>query len=158
MDKDLKELQDETKARTEVVEVIKSKTADVTLKNVAKIKARFEAYNQVYDNYEFFIIDQSKKLKTGEYSAIPYKELGVARLIATWIFESEKYLEANEKFLQEVEKQTRKGFVSEALSTLPDDLKQKLLQKLEEEKHKLLEWFAKEVQLAYQKARKRDEK
>jgi hypothetical protein len=76
--------------------------------------------------------------------------------------ETERFLEEEGEKLQGAERETRKGFVEESLKALPEDIKSELLGKLNEKKHEVLEWFAKELQLAQKKAnerrRKRDDR
>jgi len=158
MDDSLKDMKAENEAEVAVTEVIKSKVSDLTLRSVAKVEARLEAYNKVYKNYETFITTEAEKLANSEYSGNTYKELGLARLIAQWVVETEAFLKEEEEKLQGAERETRKGFVEESLKALPNDIKNELLGKLNEKKHEVLEWFAKELQLAQKKTNERRRK
>jgi hypothetical protein len=162
MDKDLEQAKQELKTETAVVGVVKTETSELSLRSVAKVKARLQAYETVYTNYEKFIKNEAEKLADGKYAENTYKELGIARLIAHWVVETERFLEEEGEKLQGAERETRKGFVEESLKALPEDIKSELLGKLNEKKHEVLEWFAKELQLAQKKAnerrRKRDDR
>jgi hypothetical protein len=154
-DKTLDGLEAENEAEVAVTEVVKSKVTDLTLRSIAKVEARHEAYLKIYGNYEEFLIKESEKLNKGEYSGNTYKELGLARLVAQWAVDTEKILEEELPKIQGAERDTRKGFVEESLSGLPDDIKNELLGKLNEKKHEMLEWFAKELQLSQKQANER---
>jgi len=158
MDDSLKDMKAENEAEVAVTEVIKSKVSDLTLRSVAKVEARHKAYLKIYGNYEAFLIKEAEKLNKGEYSGNTYKELGLARLIAQWAVDTEKILDEELPKLQGAERETRKGFVEESLSGLPNDIKNELLGKLNEKKHEVLEWFAKELQLAQKKTNERRRK
>ena len=151
----LKELTTEGEAEVAVTTVIKSKIADLRLRTVAEVQARYEAYGKIYDKYQGFLINEAEKLYNGEYSGNTYKELGMARLIAQWTIETEKFAEIESEKLQGVERETRKDFVKEALRALPDEIKNELLGKLNDKKQEVLEWFAKELQVAQRKANER---
>jgi len=150
-----KDMENETKAETAVTKVVKSEVADLQLKTVAKVKARLQAYESVYGNYEQFIKNEAEKLAEGSYSENTYKELGIARLVAHWVVETERFLEEEENKLQDAEKRTRRGFFEESFQSLPNDIKDELLRKFDERKHEFMEWFSKEVTLATKKANER---
>lgn len=145
-------LKDGLSSEVAVTEVIKSDVADFALKSVAKVRARLRAYENIYANYESYIINESLKLKDGNYSDNTYKELGIARLVAHWVVETEKFLDEEESKLQGIERETRKGFVEESLKVLPDDLRDEVLSAWNEKKQEVLEWFAKKLQSAIKKS------
>jgi hypothetical protein len=153
MTNDLDKVKKTLSTQAEVIDTLKSETAELSIKTTAQIKSRLEAYKQVYDNYEGFIIDLAKKLKDGQFGDNTYKELGASRLVANWLQETEEFLEENEKFLENVDKTMRQGFVRESLTELPEDTRKELINFLNEEKAQLLEKFAKKLQVALKKYR-----
>lgn len=148
MDEILKKAKKEVSTETEVVGVVKGEVAELSLRSVAKVKARLKAYELVYENYENFITTMAKELAEGNLKANTYKEMGVARLVASWIIDTETFLNENEDRLYGIEKETRSRFVGDTLKAFPDDIKEMLLKKLQDKKLELLEWFTKELQLA----------
>lgn len=158
MDKTLEKAQVEVQTEEAVVQVVTDEPSELSLRSVAKVKARLRAYESVYDNYQGFIKSMSTKLKADEFKDNSFKELGVARLIAAWIVDTELFLAENEEYLYGVERETRGKFVEESLHDFPDDIKDGLLDKLKERKHELLEWFAKELVLAQKEVSERKKK
>lgn len=148
MNKDLKQAQEETLTETAVTKVVQGEVADVSLRTVAKVKARLRAYELIFDNYQGFITMVASELADGKLKGNTYKEMSVARLVAQWIVDTETFLTDNEDMLYGVERETRSRFVEDALKEFPTDIKELLMGKLKEKKHELLEWFAKELQLA----------
>ena len=90
----------------------------------------------------------------GKLKDNPYKELGVARLIAHWLVDTETFLLENEALMKDLDGGVRKRFVEESLDVFPEDIKEELLIKLNEKKQELLIWFAGELQQARVKAAK----
>lgn len=148
MNEDLKKAKEEVETEATVVKVIKGEIAELSLRSVAKVKARLRAYEAVYDNYQNFITKMATELAADKLKDNTYKEMGVARLVAAWIIETETFLDENEDRLHGIERETRNKFVGESLKDFPDDIREMLLDKLKEKKLELLEWFSKELQLA----------
>lgn len=147
--KDLNQATEELDSEESVVQVVKGEISDMSLRSVAKVKARLKAYEAVYENYQTFITTVAGQLSKNEFQANTYKEMSVARLVATWIIDTEAFLNENEEYLYGIERETRSKFVEDSLSGFADDIKEMLLDKLKHKKHELLEWFAKELQLAH---------
>ena len=158
MNETLEKAQVEVQTEEAVVKVVTDDPAEMSLRSVAKVKARLKAYESVYENYQGFITSMSEELNAGRLKENSFKELGIARLIAAWIVETELFLTENEDYLYGVERETRGKFVEESLHDFPDDIKEILLDKLKEKKHELLEWFAKELLLAQKQVSERKKK
>jgi hypothetical protein len=156
-DNNFKEIQEETKTKSAVVEVIKSEVADTKLKSIADVKARFNAYEHVYENFVNFIKDQSTQLKDKKFADSTYKELGVARLIAAWLVDTERFLEEQEHVLHGAEKDVRKDFVKETLEALPEDLREEVMERAREKRLEFVAWLEQELRMAFRKARERTE-
>jgi len=142
----------------QVTEIIKSEAAEINLRTVAKIKAKYNAYEKVHGNFQTYILFVSNKLANNEFADNTFKEMGVARLVANWIVVTELFLENNEGVLEDAEKKTRRGFVTESLKELPKDLKDEVIDALNEGKAELLERTAKHIQIALRTARDRKKK
>ena len=139
-------IQEKTTAETAVAEVVKSEAAEISLRSIAMVKARYESYKDVYKNYEKFIKDSSKDLKGGKLKESAFKELGVARLIAAWIVDTEKFLEESEDLLANADRKVRGNFIKESLSGLPNKYQTALMSELDDKKGELIEWLAKTIQ------------
>lgn len=152
---ELEKVKEKVAIEAKITDVIKDEVADVSLKTVAKIKARYLSYEKIFGNYEKFVEYIAGQLAGNKYADNTFKEMGCARIVANWLADTEGFLEANENILAGVEKVARKGFVKQSLAGLPDDLRQDLLDNLNEKKAELLEQFAKDIQIALQTARDR---
>ena len=117
----------EVEAEQVVTGVVRSETADIAFRTVARAKARLEAYNRIAENYTKFIDSQAEKLQSGLFSSSPYKELGVARLISVWIAESEVFLKEMEPLLQDTERQMRQGFMEQSFNRLPKEVSDRIM-------------------------------
>lgn len=137
-----------------VATVLQGETTDLSVRTTAKVRAKLDAYEKIYANYESFIENQAKELADGKLKDNPYKELGVARLIAHWLVDTETFLLENEALMKDMDTGVRKRFVEESLDVFPEDIKEELLIKLNEKKQELLIWFAGELQQARAKAAK----
>ena len=144
----LERLKTATEAEVAVAEVVQNETSDLSLRTTAKVRAKFNAYLKVYENYEKFITAQVADLALGIYKDNPYKELGVARLIAAWLLEAEGFLLENESLMQNMESGVRKRFIEESLDSFPENIRNDLLEKLNDKKQEILIWFADELRLA----------
>lgn len=137
-----------------VATVLRGETTDLSVRTTAKVRAKLNAYEKIYANYEMFIEKQAKELADGKLVDNPYKELGVARLIAHWLIDTETFLLENEALMKDMSGGVRKRFVEESLDVFPEDIRNELLVKLSEKKQELLIWFAGELQQARTKAAK----
>ena len=117
----------EVEAEQVVTGVVRSETADIAFRTVARAKARLEAYNRIAENYTKFIDSQAEKLQSGLFSSSPYKELGVARLISVWIAESEVFLKEMEPLLQDTERQMRQGFMEQSFNRIPKEVSDRIM-------------------------------
>ena len=109
-DNNFKELQQETQTKIAVVEVIKSEVIDIKLKSIADVQARLKAYKLIRDNYEAFLTDQAELLAKPEDRPdwTTFKELGILRLIAAYLTETERWLDMQEPVLDGAERAIRK--------------------------------------------------
>jgi hypothetical protein len=143
-----------TKAQSEIeaenvsVQVLRSEVVDTSFRTVARAKARLEAYNKVYSNYEKFIVGQSEKLAAGVFAGSDYKELGVARLISLWIVESEQFLDSVAPLLEGTERGMRKRFIEQSFENLPEPARTQILSEFNRRKQELLVWLVQEIQKA----------
>lgn len=153
----LERLKAQTEAEVAVAEVVQDGVADLSLRTTAKVRAKFNAYLTVYENYETFITAQVADLAVGKYKDNPYKELGVARLIAAWLVEAESFLLENEALMQDAGSGVRKRFVEDSLDSFPEDIRAELLEKLNDKKQEILIWFADELRKARAKVTKKKE-
>lgn len=144
----LEKLKIKTEAEVAVAEVVQNEASDLSLRTTAKVRAKFNAYLTVYENYEKFITNQVSELADGKYKDNPYKELGVARLIAAWLLEAEGFLLENESLMQNMKSGIRKRFVEESLDSFPENIRNDLLEKLNDKKQEILIWFADELRQA----------
>jgi len=158
MDEKLNQAQDELKTETAVTKVVQSEIAEISLTSVAKVKARLKVYEAIFENYQDFITEMAQQLSKGDLKGNTYKEMSVARLVSAWIVDTETFLTEHESMLHGVERETRSKFVEQALQEFPADIKQELLDKLQEWKHELLEKFAKELQLSQKRVADRRKK
>ena len=145
MNNELEKAKEKTVVATEVTETVQKGTTDIVLSDVAQIQARLESYKLVSKNYEDFIVSQAKKLKAKDFEDNTYKELGMARLVAQWMVETEEYFKTHEDELEGKERVARKGFINEALAELPEDLRKEILLKIEDRRHELMMWLASEL-------------
>lgn len=148
MDEELKALQDQAKAEGAVVEVLRAEVADVGFLTVARAKARLRAYEKVSESYHAYIETQAELLKAGTFATSPFKELGIARIIAQWLVESEAFFKEVEPLLNATERKVRKGYLEESFERLPADVKAKLLEEFNKLKQELLIKFVGMVQKA----------
>ena len=147
-------------ARTETQEaiskVLQDERVSISLRTVARVRARLAAYEKIAGNYESFIDRQATDLARGAFAASPYRELGIARLVAVWLVEADQFITANEYLLSETEKTTRQNFVEESFASFPADIREKVVAELEEKKQQLLIWLASRIQLAQQEQQTRE--
>jgi len=151
-DEPIDRAQAEIAAESASVQVLRGEAVDVTFRTVARAKARLKAYNDVYDNYEKFIVDQAEKLSKGTFGSSTYKELGVARLISLWLVESEQFLDAVSPLLNDSERNMRKGFIEQSFEKLPEPFKSEIMDEFNKRKQELLVWLVQEIQKAQVKA------
>ena len=57
----------------------------------------------------------------------------------------------------EIEREKRQGFVKEALSELPEDIRDEVVKKIEGKKQEMMLWLSKELQKAVNEVNKREE-
>lgn len=150
-----KELQQQAQTKQAVVEVVKSEVVDMKLKNIADVQARLDAYKAIYGNFVGFIKDQAQMLSENKFADSAYKELGVARLIAAWLVDTEKFLEDQEHILHGAEKSIRQDFLKESLEALPEDLREDVMNRAREKRHEFVAWLETQLKIAFQKARER---
>jgi len=153
---ELEKIMARTEAQEAVVKVLQDEVVTTTLRTVARVKARMAAYEKVAGNYESFIDRQASDLARGAFAESPYKELGIARLVAVWLVEADQYITNNEYLLSETEKTTRQNFVEESFASFPADIREKVVAELEEKKQQLLIWLASRIQLAQQEQQTRE--
>jgi len=144
----LKKYQAESEAKRAAISVLKSESADIRFRTMARVKAKLAAYERVYKNFEAFIEEQAENLSRGDFKDNPYKELGVARLVAQWLMDSEAFISDNEFLLQGMESDMRKRFVEEAFEDFPEDIRDRLINELTDKKHEILVWFAGRIKQA----------
>ena len=145
---ELEKIMARTEAQEAVVKVLQDEVVTTTLRTVARVKARMAAYEKVAGNYESFIDRQASDLARGAFAESPYKELGIARLVAVWLVEADQYITNNEYLLSETEKTTRQNFVEESFASFPADIRDRVMAELEEKKQELLVWLAGRIQFA----------
>ena len=139
-------LKSEAKAEEAVVRTVHTEAADVTLMTVARAKARMAAYERVSERYTAFIEDQAEKLRLLVFADSPFKELGVARLIAAWMTESEAFLKEAEGLLAGEPKMLRNAYLARSFERLPEAVRERLLGDLASRKQELLIWFVGRVE------------
>lgn len=154
---ELDKLKVESETRKAVAETLQSEAVEEGFKTAALVKARLEAYKTVAKNFTTFIVAQSRKLEDEDSTLTPFYKLSLARLVAQWMFETERFLDEHEGLLSDVEKKVRRGFVEESLAGLPEDIKQDLVQWMITKKKELLDEFAKELQKANKIAQERED-
>lgn len=135
-------------AQQAVGRVLRGEAASVGLRTAAAVKNRLASYEKIAGKYEKFIDKQAEELLNGVFKDSPYKELGMARLVAMWLIETEQFITENEFLLSETEKTVRKGFIEESFSQFPEDIRVRLLEELNDKKQELLIWFAGRIQAA----------
>ena len=91
MDKTLEAIQAEAKAEGAALQVLRKESTDVGFLTMARAKARLAAYEKVSESYHAYIQTQAEQLRQGIFATTPFKELGIARLIAQWLVESEEF-------------------------------------------------------------------
>jgi len=134
MDRDLEQAKEELQTETAITKVVKGEIAEVSLRTVAKVKARLKAYENIFENYQSFITEVARELSEGKLKGNTYKEMSVARLVSAWIVETETFLNENEEMLYGVERKARSRFVEDTLKEFPEDIKEELLIKLQDKK------------------------
>ena len=156
-DNNFKELQQDVQAKTAIVEIVKSEIVDTKFRDIAEIKSKLDAYKLVCGNYESFIKTEAEKLANPNERLdwTVHKELGIARLIAAWLVETEKFLEEHESTLHGAEKDIRKDFVKESLAALPEDIREDVMNRAREKRHEFMAWLETELKIAFRKARER---
>lgn len=148
MDKTLEAIQTEAKAEGAALQVLRKESTEIGFLTVARAKARLSAYEKVSESYHSYIQVQAEQLKAGLFATTPFKELGIARLIAQWLVESEEFFKEAEPLLNATERQVRKGYLEESFERLPADVKTKLLDEFNKLKQELLIKFVGMVQKA----------
>ena len=128
------------------IEVVKGAVAEVGFRTVARAKARLESYEKVAKNYGRYIEDQARALASGAFGGSPFKELGVARLIAQWLAESEQFFKEAEPLLTHTERSMSRGYLEQSFEHLPSDTKERLLAEFSLKKQEVLVWFVTRVQ------------
>jgi hypothetical protein len=142
----LREIQADVAAERAVVETVRGAVAEVGFRTVARAKARLASYEKVSGNYNSYIEKQAEELKNGLLAASPYKELGVARLIALWLTESEQFFNEAEPLLGGAERSMRQGYLEQSFERLPTEVKDRLMNEFREKKDEILVWFVGKVQ------------
>jgi len=141
-----RELQADVAAERVAVEIVRGAVADVGFRTVARAKARLVSYEKVSGNYSHYIEKQAEELNNGMFADSPYKELGVARLIALWLNESEEFFKEAEPLLNDTARGMRQGYLEQSFAHLPADVKERLLVEFRAKKDDLLVWFVTKVQ------------
>ncbi len=154
----LEKAQVDVNEQVKIVEVLDKTTLDITLNSVARVKAKFSAYEKIHGNYEKFMVDQSKLLAKKNFEDNTFKEMSVARLIAHWIIATEQFLQENELAMAGAQDHVRRGFVEKSLSAFPEEIKNQLMKELRIMKQELMERFAKKLILAQKRADRLKEK
>jgi len=145
-------------AESAVSDVVRSETTDLAFKTIARVRSRLEAYNKVADAYNGYITTQAEKLKSGGFGDSAFKELGVARLVASWMVESEKFFQEMEPLLNQTEKQVRRGFVEESFQQLDEQTRNRLWDEFNDRKAELIVWFVERVKVAIHDQRVAEER
>lgn len=147
----LEAIRHETEGEAAIVQVLKKEASEIGFLTVARAKARLAAYEKVVGAYTNYIEAQAEQLRLGIFAQTPFKELGIARLIAQWIVESEVFFKEAEPLLSNTEREVRKGYMEESFERLPEDIKTQLLDEFNKRKQELLVWFVGRVQQALSK-------
>jgi 16S rRNA G966 N2-methylase RsmD len=149
----IKKIEAEAEAEHAAVQVLRDEAVSVRFRTVARAKARLQAYEEVYSNYERYIKKQAEFLADGVFSDQPFKELNVARLIAAWLLESEKFLEASGNEVENMPKNLQQGFLEKAFEDLPLEVKDSILREFNQKKQELMLWLANRIQEETRNAR-----
>jgi len=144
---DLEKAQAEIGAQNAALQVLRKGVVDTAYRTTARARARLEAYNKIYENYEKYIIRQAESLASGALGDSP-KELGVAKLIAIYLTESDQFLKEVEPLLAGAEKVVRKSFIDQSFEHLAEPVKEKILAEFNRKKQELLVWLVGEIQRA----------
>jgi len=141
-------VQRESEAESVALQVLKKESSEIGFMTVARAKSRLRAYEKVADSYNAYIEVQVEQLRQGIFATTPFKELGIARLIAQWIVESEAFFKEAEPLLTATEKKVRRGYLEESFERLPQEIKDVLLREFNKMKQELLIKFVGMVQRA----------
>lgn len=142
--------QAELQAESAVVQVVRGEVVDIAFKTAARVRARMAAYNLVSDSYNAYITQQAAALQSGAFAASAFKELGVARLVAQWMVESERFFQEMEPLLNQAEHTVRKGFVEESFGQLPEAVRDRLWSEFNDRKADLIVWFVERIKVEIQ--------
>lgn len=140
------EAKSQVAAEQMAISVVKGAVSEVGFRTVARAKARLAAYEKVSGSYSKYIEQEAERLAEGIYAETPYKELGIARLVALWINESEAFFKEAEPLLNQTERSMRRGFLEQSFENLPADMKDRLMAEFVAKKQDLLVWFVTRVQ------------
>jgi hypothetical protein len=153
-DNEFTQLQRAVSEEESAIKVLKGEIVEAGFKTVARAKARLLSYERVAANYSSYIETQARKLADGAFEGSPFREIGVARLIAGFLAESELFFKEVEPLLGNSESAVRQGFFEQSFEGLSKEVQEQLLNELDVKKQELLVWFVSRVQevLAERKA------
>jgi len=146
----IKKIEAESKAKQAVVQVIRDETVDTSLRTVARVRAKLKAYEQIEGNLDNFMIAQAEALGGRETKEIlsPGYKLAISRLIFQWLDYAKAFIDENEDLLSGIETNVNKHFIERALEPFPEEVRERLLAKVDEKMQEMARWFGQEIRAA----------
>lgn len=87
---ELEKVKLEVDANRAVAEIIKSETIDINLRTTAMVRAKYDAYKIVNENFEKFVKWQSENLIS--YADKPQVMLSLAKLCFDWLAQTKDFI------------------------------------------------------------------
>ena len=139
---------DEAAIEAGIIKAIEDATINTSIRTVAKVKAMVEAYCRIHTHFINFVVNPARRMDLGEFELNPFKEISVARLVATWLIEAEDFIDTNEHLLKDTAQVIKKRFVEEALEGLPDAIRSRILDELQDKRNSIAVWLVTEIDKA----------
>jgi hypothetical protein len=119
-----------TDIESSTLKVLKGSVAEISLRSVAAVRAKYDAYVKVYRSFETFIINQAELLNSTQGMVLTQNEkLSLAKLVWDWLSQTEAFLIGNEDALLGVDGKVREKFTEEAFNNFSPEIKEKLIVK-----------------------------